>query len=130
MKSKIKNPFADLNDEQYSVKWIEENKLTEIKDKLGEIALKASKEVELVKMIENVESVWRNTSLVIAQYKDSKEISILGNNEDIIAKIDDTLLTVNNILASRFVEGIRSRVENQLKLLRYFQELLDEWILH
>jgi dynein heavy chain len=79
---------------------------------LAEIALKASKEVELVRMIEGVESVWRTSSLVVTSYKDNKEISILGNNEDLIAKIDDTLLTVNNILASRFVEGIRTRVEH------------------
>jgi dynein heavy chain len=63
-------------------------------------------------MIEGVESVWRTSSLVVTSYKDNKEISILGNNEDMIAKIDDTLLTVNNILASRFVEGIRTRVEH------------------
>jgi dynein heavy chain len=73
--------------------------------------LKASKEVELVKMIEGVESVWRSSSIVVVSYRDSKELSILGNNEDLISKIDDTLLTVNNILASRFVEGIRNRVE-------------------
>jgi len=86
--------------------------LGELKDKLGEIALKAAKEAELVKMIETVESVWRGSSLVTTSYKDNKEIAILGNNEDLIAKIDDTLLTVNNILASRFVEGIRVRVES------------------
>lgn len=58
-------------------------------------------------MIENVEAVWRSSTIVVSHYKDNKEVSILGNNEDLIAKIDDTLLTVNNILGSRFVEGIR-----------------------
>lgn len=91
-----------------------------LKDKLAEIALRAAKEAELVKMIETVESVWKSASLVVTSYRDNKDISILGNNEDLIAKIDDTLLTVNNILASRFVEGIRARVEKQLQLLRYF----------
>ena len=62
-------------------------------------------------MIESVENIWKSSFLVVTSYKDSKEICILGNNEDLIAKIDDTLLTVNNILASRFVEGIRQRVE-------------------
>ena len=74
--------------------------------------MRASKEVELVRMTETVESVWRTSSLVVTGYKDNKEISILGNNEDLIAKIDDTLLSVNNILASRFVENIRARVEH------------------
>lgn len=29
-----------------------------------------------------------------------------------ITRLDDTLLTLNNIMASRFVEGIRERVEH------------------
>jgi hypothetical protein len=29
-----------------------------------------------------------------------------------ITRLDDTLLTLNNIMASRFVEGIRTRVEH------------------
>jgi dynein heavy chain len=126
----ILSPFSNLEEPSYTVGWIISVGLAEMKDKFSEIALKAAKEAELVKMIENVEAVWRGSSLVVTSYKDNKEISILGNNEDLIAKIDDTLLTVNNILASRFVEGIRTRVEAQLKLLRYFQELLDEWMLH
>jgi len=47
----------------------------------------------------------------VQPYRESKDVFILGNNEDLISKIDDTLLTVNNILASRFVEGIRPEVE-------------------
>lgn len=37
---------------------------------------------------------------------------------------------MNNILASRFVEGIRDKVEGQMRMFRYLQELLDEWMLH
>ena len=83
-----------------------------LKDKISEIALKASKEAELVKMIEQVEWFWRVSYLNVTSYKDNKDVSILGNNDDLIGKIDDTLLQVNNVLSSRFVEGIRHRVEN------------------
>jgi hypothetical protein len=47
----------------------------------------------------------------VIQYKNVAEAYILGNNEDMITRLDDTLLTLNNIMASRFVEGIRGRVE-------------------
>jgi dynein heavy chain len=40
--------------------------------------------------------------------------------------MDDTLLSLNNILASRFIEGIRPRVEQQMKLFSNLQEMLDE----
>jgi len=35
----------------------------------------------------------------------------LGDIEELVARIDDSLLTLNNIMASRFVEAIRSKVE-------------------
>ncbi len=47
-----------------------------------------------------------------------------------ITRLDDTLLTLSNILASRFVEGIRPRVETQVRMFRHLQELLDEWMIH
>ena len=62
-------------------------------------------------MLEQVESIWRSAVITVQPYRESKDVFILGNNEDLISKIDDTLLTVNNILASRFVEGIRPEVE-------------------
>lgn len=66
----------------------------------------------------------------MASYKGSTEAYILGNNEDMITRLDDTLLTLNNIMASRYVDGIRARVEHQVKMFRMLQELLDEWAVH
>jgi len=70
-------------------------------------------------MLKNVELFWTTAALTVVPYKDRTDVSILGNNEDLVSKIDDTMLTVNNILASRFVEGIRDKVEKQMKLFRY-----------
>lgn len=44
---------------------------------------------------------------MVVGYKERSDVFILGNNEDLIGKLDDTLLTINNILASRFVDKIR-----------------------
>lgn len=62
-------------------------------------------------MLRGVEAFWSLNSLTVQSYKDRADAFILGNNDDLIAKLDDTLLTVNNILASRFVERILSKVE-------------------
>lgn len=123
-------PFHDLKDKRYTLGWIQEHNIVHFKDVISEIALKASKEAELLKMLRGVEAFWSTSSLTVSIYKDRADVFILGNNEDLIAKLDDTLLTVNNILASRFVERIVNKVDRQLKLLRYLQELLDEWMLH
>lgn len=39
-------------------------------------------------------------------------------------------MVVNNILASKYVAPLRVRVELQGRMLRYVQDLLDQWYLH
>ncbi len=82
---------------------------------LKEIAVRAAKVRELNKMLNNVKQFWTASKVIIIEYKDSKDIFILGNNEDLISKIDDTMLNLNNMLGSRFVEEIRSQVEQEMK---------------
>lgn len=104
-------PFHDINDKMYTVKWIEDHHIVAKADQIAEIALKAAKEVELVNLLNNVESFWNSSTIAVTNYKERSDVFILANNEELISKLDDTLLTVNNILASRFVERIRERVE-------------------
>ena len=85
--------------------------MSDLKEQFTEIALHAAKESELIKMTDNVEIFWKESRLTVAIYKNVQDAYILGNNEDMITRLDDTLLTLNNIMASRFVEGIRPRVE-------------------
>ena len=58
-------------------------------------------------------------------FKEGKDGNILGNNDELITKIDDNLMVVNNILASKYVGPIKQRVELQSKMLRYVQDLMD-----
>ncbi len=60
-------------------------------------------------MIIKVESIWKSLSLVTSPYREGKQ-TILGNNDQLITKIDDNLLTVNNILGSKYVGPIKHRV--------------------
>jgi dynein heavy chain len=80
-------------------------------------------------MIIKVEGIWKALCFITNSYKEGKE-TILGNNDEMITKIDDNLLTVNNILGSKYVGPIKPRVEVQAKMLRYVQDLIDEWYLH
>lgn len=44
--------------------------------------------------------------------------------------MDDHTVTVGNLLIHKFVDPILERVNHQLKLLTFFQELYDEWMTH
>jgi Tfp pilus assembly protein PilP len=75
-----------------------------------QIAIQAEKEAELIEMITKVENIWRNISITTVPFKELKEGNILGNNDELITKIDDNLMVVNNILASKYVTPIKPRV--------------------
>lgn len=103
--------------------------LDEYRAKLQDIAVRAIKETELEKMLANVMGFWNVAFLTITPYKDKMDFYILGNNEELITRLDDSLETISSILSSRYVEGIRGRVEKEKEDLRYFQELLDAWMI-
>ena len=63
-------------------------------------------------MLKIVKQFWETAKLAVANYKaraDYFNVDI-KSNEDLISKLDDTMLTLNNILANRFVAGIRKEV--------------------
>ena len=61
-------------------------------------------------------------------YKDVKDLYILGDVSELIAALDESLVTVNTVLGSRYVGGIRDFVEGWRKNLILFQDTLDEWL--
>lgn len=42
--------------------------------------------------------------------------------------LEDSLVTMSTILASRFVAGIRAEVEKVEKQLNMFSDTLDQWV--
>lgn len=49
----------------------------------------------------------------VKNYKDGKNLYILGDTSEVITNLDDSLVTINTVLSSRYVGGIR--------------EMVDEW---
>ncbi len=57
-----------------------------------------------------------------------KDAYILGGIEDVQVALEDSMVTMSTILASRFVGGIRGEVEKVEKQLNLFADSLDEWV--
>lgn len=45
-------------------------------------------------------------------YKDVKDLYILGDTSEVVANLDDSLVTINTVLSSRYVGGIREMVDD------------------
>ena len=57
--------FKDLNQHQYTLKFVLDLQMDKMKEPLQEIALKAVKEAELVKMLQSVELFWKSAFFIV-----------------------------------------------------------------
>ncbi|GBG25533.1 Dynein heavy chain 6, axonemal [Hondaea fermentalgiana] len=95
---------------------------------LEQIAVEAVQEDVLVGMLVKVTNKWKTADFTILQYKDTKD-KIIGGVDDVIVDLDDSLVTINTILGSRYVKPIRSQVDEWRNKLVLFQETFEEWLL-
>ena len=47
----------------------------------------------------------------VKNYKEIKDLYILGDTSEVVANLDDSLVTINTVLSSRYVGGIRGMVD-------------------
>ena len=78
--------------------------------------------------MDKVTTVWEKLEFEVKPYKDVKELYIMGDTSEIMTSLDDSLVTINTILGSRYVAGIRDVVDSWRNKLMHFQETLDEWL--
>ena len=99
------------------------------RDAIGEIALKASKEIELEILYHKVEVDWRALQFDIVPYKDSKDYHVIASTEEVMEVLEECMVSINTILTSRFGDHIRRKVEVfNSDSLGKFEMLIDEWM--
>jgi dynein heavy chain len=64
----------------------------------------------------------------VIPYKGQKDVYTLSGLDDIIAPLEESLVSINTIMGSRFVEPIREEVAEWNGKLMLLQETLDEWM--
>lgn len=64
-----------------------------------------------------VTSIWKELDFEIISYKESKDIFILGSVDAISTALDESLVTLNMILGSRYCGALREVVEERQKKL-------------
>ncbi|CAD8082081.1 unnamed protein product [Paramecium sonneborni] len=74
LKEPILEPSTPVNDPKYNVLWIIQAGLDQIKDKLSEISLREAKEIQLVKMLEQVESIWRSAAILLYSHIENQKM--------------------------------------------------------
>eukprot|EP00873_Tetraselmis_striata_P045243 jgi/Tetstr1/465507/TSEL_010176.t1 len=103
-------------------------KVMAFKDDITQISTEATQESSLEEMLAKVQSKWLHTEFQLLSYKEAKDVFILGGIEEVQVVLEDSMVTMSTILASRFVGGIRGEVEKVERNMSLFSETLDEWL--
>jgi len=120
--------FEIHGDEGMTLGGLIERNVTHYQEQITNIATTAVQEAVLEGMMAKVVKTWGPCELEVKPYKDVKDLYILGDISEVVANLDDSLVTVNTVLSSRFVAGIRDMVEEWRHTLNVMQETLDEWM--
>lgn len=115
--------FKKLTEKVYTLQFLYELQLDVHAEKLAEITLQAIKEGELLLVVAEVDEFWKTSKIKVGIYKNRQDVFILEKNDELMGRLDEHILAIINVLANKFVENIRQRVDQQLKMLRYLQEL-------
>ena len=101
--------------------------ITRYQQEVQVIATAAQQESILEEMMSKVTSQWDHLDFNVLNYKEVKDLYVLGDTSDVTIALDDSLVTINTVLGSRYVGGIREYVDTWRGKLMHFQETLDEW---
>lgn len=96
------------------------------KNEIYEVAMRAAKEKELKARLEKIKAFTGSISFNMEPYKGDKSIMVLGNNDDLIKKLDSSLVDITNILSNKYVVRIKKEVDIERRKLGVFQEVIDE----
>ncbi len=70
----------------------------ENKEKIGEIALWASKEAELKKMYEKMSAEWKEIAFEVLPYKDNKDYFVIGSTEELEDVLENSIMQLSSII--------------------------------
>jgi len=98
-----------------------------IRDAVSEISGVASGEAALETQLATIQEAWADMNFTLSNYRESN-VYVLSAVDDIFVQLEDHQAALQTMLASRFVLGIRSSVEEWDKKLAVLSETLDEWL--
>ena len=97
-------------------------------EEVAEISGAASGEAGLETSLRDVAEGWEKMEFILISYRDSKDVFILGGLDDILVLLEDNQVSLQTMMGSRFIVGVRHEVERWEKKLALLSETLDEWV--
>lgn len=78
--------------------------------------------------MKNVEYTWSLQELTIVQHPRCRNILMLANTDELQTVLDDSNTTIVRISSSAYGSPFKSKIDDWVKSLKLFRQILDEWI--
>lgn len=117
----------DISDTTFTLQSLLDMKVNDKKDEISDIALKAKKEQELERQLNEVIKTWESVEFQL-KYNKEKDVHTLTQLEDIIILLEDTQVQISSIITNRFVGPLYDKVDPWQKKFALFSATLDEWM--
>ncbi|KAL4470156.1 hypothetical protein ABPG72_009081 [Tetrahymena utriculariae] len=127
IKAILKSDFS-IEDADFTLKKLLALQVDKHQEDIMEISVRAAQEESLRQQIDQVEKRWEEVELHLKQYKDSNDLWVLADVDELIQEFDESLATINNILASRYVRPLRTRAEKMQQNLLLLSDIVDKWV--
>ena len=95
---------------------------------VSEISGTASGEAQLEASLSKVVDAWAVTDFIIKGYREQKNVFTLGSLEEINVQLEDHQVTLQTMMGSRYIMGVRDAVELWAKRLSLLSDTIDEWV--
>ncbi|KAA0178391.1 hypothetical protein FNF27_00240 [Cafeteria roenbergensis] len=100
----------------------------EHKDLVSDVSGSASGEAQLENSLAKIRTEWETTEFTVKPYRESTSVFVLGGLDDIFMQLEDNQVTLQTMLGSRFIAGVKAEVETWDKKLGMLSDTLDEWV--
>jgi dynein heavy chain len=121
----------DMNPATFTLQNLIAMELARYQEGIDEIVVQASNERKIEEELKSVDEVWKNTKFNLIKYVkagggDARGY-VLGSAEDIKLELEDNMLNLGAMSASRFVGPFAERVRKWEKSLNLVTEVMDIW---
>jgi len=127
--NKLNLPWKGANSaSSMSLSMLEANGIFEHKEYIAELSANASGEFALEQSLDHVVASWDGMLLPIMNHRNQKDLWILADMSEIITLCEDHGVTISTMMGSRFVQGIRDKIEIWEKKVNLASDTVDEWL--
>jgi len=119
----------DMNPATFTLQKLIAMELTRFGDGIGEIVIQSMQERKIEEELKKIEDIWKNHAFELAKYVKNGEDRgfILRTAEEIKLELEDNMLNLQAMSASRFVASFAEVVREWERKLNLVNECIDVW---